>query len=144
MLRQSTCGIAIPTLETLMARHLKWYEVLGGFAAAGLTFVWLANRDSPAPVAPTQPTTIAAKPEPRQMTIRSGSVICFTREDWEAFKSAAVDNHLAQLKMLLESGKCQQTSTAMTVTYLDPVSSAEALVQTPGGRGAIVFLKDTE
>lgn len=127
-----------------MSKNLKGYEVLGGLLIAGITFLWLANSDRSTSAEPAKPAAPVAKPAPQQLTIRSGSVICFTREDWEAFKSAAVDNHLTQLKRLFDAGKCQQITSAMVTRYLDPVSDAEALVQTPGGRGAIVFLKDTE
>lgn len=127
-----------------MARHLKGYEVLGGLLIGGLAIAWLANRDSTANADSSNPATQVAKPVPQQLTIRSGAVICFSREDWESFKSAAVDNHLTQLRLLFDAGKCQQIASAMVTKYLDPVAGNAALVQTPGGRGAIVFLKDTQ
>lgn len=127
-----------------MARNLKGYEVLGGLAIAGLAIAWLANDDFSKSVEPAPQTTQIKAPSPKQLTIRSGSVICFSREDWESFKAAAVDNHLVMLRQLFEGGRCQETTSQMVTQYLDPVAGNAALVQTPGGRGAIVFLKDTE
>lgn len=128
-----------------MANHLKWYEVLGGLGLAVALIAWKANSDSPDSPAPAaKPAQPVAATAPKHVTIRSGAVICFSREDWESFKSAVVDNHMTQLKLLFDGGRCQQTSAPMVAQYLDPVTGGAALVQTPGGRGAFVFLKDTQ
>lgn len=127
-----------------MSKNLKGYEVFGGLLIAGLGIAWMANRDSTPEVEATSQPAPVARAAPEQVTIRSGAVICFSREDWESFKSAVMDNHIQSLKVLFDAGKCQKTSAVMVAKYLDPVSGNAALVQTPGGRGAFVFLKDTE
>lgn len=126
-----------------MSKNLSGYEVLGGLGLVVIAIVVMANWDSWT----SSTGQTAVKPvqaAPKQLTIRSGAVICFSREDWESFKSAVMDNHVAQLKLLFDGGKCQKTTEPMSTTYLDPVAGNAALVQTPGGRGAFVFLQDTK
>lgn len=85
---------------------------------------------------------IEARAQPKPVTIRDGALICYQWEDWEAMSSGILDNNLAAMRTLLESGKCQQTRGAMSVLYLDPVRGKTALVQMPSGKSAFVFDAD--
>lgn len=108
-------------------------------AAVVAPIVWLfangtdAQKSSP---------PIEARAQPKPVKIKAGALICYQREDWEAMVDGIVDNNLAAMRMLLESGKCQRTKGAMGVLYLDPIRGNAALIQMPSGKAAFVFEAD--
>jgi hypothetical protein len=77
-------------------------------------------------------------------TIKKQALICYDREAWEAMKAAIADSNYQEMRTWLASGKCQQTTKAMKVDYLDPVQRNAALVQMPSGRTAYVFTVDLQ
>lgn len=85
---------------------------------------------------------IEERPQPQAVNIRAGALICYQMEDWQAMSASILDNNLAVMRTLLESGKCQQAKGVMRVLYLDSVRGKSALVQMPSGKPAFVFEVD--
>ena len=108
-------------------------------AAVVAPIVWLfangtdAQKSSP---------PIEARAQPKPVKIKAGALICYQREDWEAMVDGIMDNNLAAMRTLLDTGKCQQARGAMIALYLEPMKGKTALVQMPSGQPVFLFEDD--
>ncbi|MDH4651703.1 hypothetical protein [Pseudomonas sp. BN606] len=71
----------------------------------------------------------------QQMTLKSDSVVCFDSDDWDEMIAASVDQDVAAVKRLVNSGACRVITSPTRVSYLDPAAGGRgALIQMPSGK----------
>lgn len=119
------------------ANHLSGTEVLTGFGVVALAIWWMAGGDSNSAVSPKENVVV-----PKNVTLKKGGLICFTREDWESMRTSIQDQNLQQIRILVDSARCQRAISQTTVSFLDPVSGGTSMIQMPSGRVAFVFNQD--
>ncbi len=78
----------------------------------------------------------ASAEEYRQVTLVTDTILCFARGDWDKIVAASIDEDADQAQRLLDDGKCRMLDKPMRVSYLDPASGGNALVQLPSGKTA--------
>lgn len=101
--------------------------------------IWIMSPSSEPPKEQASPL-----PAPKIIHLKKNTLLCYERDDWLAMSAGIQDGNLPAMRVLMESGRCMQTSHAEKASYLDPFLNNAALIQMPSGRTAFVFEADIQ
>lgn len=86
----------------------------------------------------------APAPPPEIVQLKKKSLLCYERDDWLAMIASIQDSNLQRMRVLMEDGKCLQTSGVERVSFLNPFLTGSALIQMPSGRPAYILQADIQ
>ena len=118
-------------------KQASFGEVVAVFAVVALV-IWYVSSPTKEQTSPLPP------PAPQIVHLKKNTLLCYERDDWLAMSAGIQDGNLPAMRVLMESGRCMQTSHAEKVSYLDPFLNNAALIQMPSGRTAFVFEADIQ